>query len=108
MKNIKEIKNYLIKEIDQNELVRKKHKNICKILNYTENLLILFSTVTEYGSNSAFASLIGITLGIKSSAVGIKICEITAVIKNYKSLLTKKMKKFDEIVLLAKNKLNIE
>ena len=41
-----------------------------------------------------------------SSAAGIKICTITAGIKKYKSIITKKRKKHDKIVLLAKTKLN--
>ena len=41
-----------------------------------------------------------------SSAVGIIIFIITAVIKNYKSIINKKKKKHDKIVLLGKAKLN--
>ena len=47
-------------------------------LSYTENLLILVSLVTECASNSAFASLLGIPIGISISAVELKICAITA------------------------------
>ena len=45
-------------------------------------------------------------IGITSSAIGIKICAIAARIKTYKSIIRKKKKKHDEIVLLAKSKLN--
>ena len=55
---------------------------------------------------SAFASLLGIPIGITSSARGFKICAIIAGIKKYKSIIKKKKKKHDKIVLLAKNKLN--
>ena len=41
-----------------------------------------------------------------SSAAGTKICVITAAIKKYKSIIKKKRKKHDKIVLLAKSKLN--
>ena len=41
-----------------------------------------------------------------SSAIGLKICAITAGIKRYKSIIKKKKKKHDEIVLLTKSKLN--
>ena len=41
LKNIDETRNYLIKEINQNELMSKKHKNISKNLIYTEHFLIL-------------------------------------------------------------------
>ena len=45
-------------------------------------------------------------MGITSSAVGIKICAITAGIKKYKPIIKTKNKKYDEIVLLGKTKLN--
>ena len=55
-------------------------------------------------SISAFASLVGIPIGITSSVIGLKACVITAGIKN-KSTIKKKKKKHDKIVLLAKYKL---
>ena len=45
-------------------------------------------------------------MGITSSAVEIKTCAITAGIKRYKSIIKKKKKKHDKIVLLGKDKLN--
>ena len=55
------------------------HKKICKYLNYVENLLILASTITGCFSISAFTLLIIVILiGITSSAMGLKICAITA------------------------------
>ena len=38
--------------------------------------------------------------------VGLKSCEITAVIKKYKSIIKKQKRKHDKIVLLEKSKLN--
>ena len=69
-------------------------------------LLILISTVTGCVSISAIDSLVGIPLGITSSAIGLKICVITARIKNYKSIIKKKKKKHDKIILSAQSKLN--
>ena len=54
-----------------NHLVSKNHKNVCKVLNCIKHLLILVSAVTGYVSISAFASLLGIAIGIESSAVEI-------------------------------------
>ena len=48
----------------------------------------------------------GIPIGITSSAIGVKIGEITAGIKTYKSIIKKKNKKHDKTVLLAKSKIN--
>ena len=53
-------------------------------------------------SISAFASLVGIPVGIASSAATIKICVITAGIKKYKSVIKKKKKEQEKIALLAK------
>ena len=68
--------------------------------------LILISTVTGCISISAFASLVGITKGITSSATGLKISVIIAGIKKYKSIIKKKKKKHNKILSLAKPKLN--
>ena len=70
--------------MEQNELMIKKHKKVCAALNYIENFLILASTVTGCISISAFASLLGIPIGITSSAIGLKMCAIAAEIKKCK------------------------
>ena len=106
LKTIDEIRNYLIEEINRIELISKKHKKVCRVLNYIDHLLIVISTITGCVSISAIPSLVGIPTGIISSAIGSKICVITAGIKKYKSIIKKKKKKHDKIVLLAKSKLN--
>ena len=84
----------------------KKNKKVCTALNYIEHFLILSSTITGCVFIFDFASLVGIPIGITSSAIGLKNCAITTVIKKYKSIIKKKKKKHDKIVLLAKSKLN--
>ena len=79
---------------------------VCTTLNYIEHFLILVSAVTGCVSISAFPSLVGIPIVITSSAVGLKICVITAAIKKQKPIIKKKKKNPDKIVLLAKSKLN--
>ena len=101
-----ETRNYLLEEIKHIDLMSEKYKNTCKYLNYVEYLLISVSTVTDCVSISALASLVCVAVGITSSAVGIKIYAITAGIKKYKSVIKKKKKKHDKIVLLGKAKLN--
>ena len=71
----------------------KKHKKVCTILTYIEHFLILGSTTTGCISISAFASLVGISIEITISAIGLIICAITAVIKKQKSTIKKKKKK---------------
>ena len=97
--NIDETTNYLIDKIMRNELISKKHKKVCTTLNYIEQVLILGCTITGYISISAFGSLVGISIGITSSATGLKICAITAGIKKYKSVIKKKKNKHYKIRL---------
>ena len=106
LKNIDETRNYFLNKTEQNELMSKKHKKVCITLNYIEHFLILASTITGCISISTFASLFSIPIGIKSSVIVLKICAITAGIKNYKSIIKKKKRKYDKIVLLAESKLN--
>ena len=81
LKSKDDIRNYFIEEINQNELMSKKHKKVCRVFNYTEHLLILVSTVTGFISIFTFASLLGIPVDIVSSAIGLKTCVIPAGIK---------------------------
>ena len=53
LKNIDETRNYVPEEIEQNELMSRKHKKICATLNYVEQFLILASTITGCISISA-------------------------------------------------------
>ena len=46
LKNIDETRSYLIEKINLNELMSKKHKNVCTILDYIKHFLILASTIT--------------------------------------------------------------
>ena len=51
----------------------KKHKSICTTLNCIKHLLIC---ITGCVSISFFASLVGFSINIMSSAVGLNICAI--------------------------------
>ena len=53
----------------------RKHKKVCATLNYIEQFLILAAAVTGCISISAFASLLGIPIAIKNSAIGLKIVQ---------------------------------
>ena len=102
MKNTDEARNYLIEETNQKQLISRKHKKVSRVLHYIERLGILISTICGCISISVFASLVGFPVGNTTSAVGLKICVINAEVKKYKSIIKKKKKKYDKVVLLAK------
>ena len=98
LKNIDETRNYFLQEIKQNELISRKQKKVCTTLNYIENIFILACTITGCISISAFASLVGIPIGITNSAIGLRICAIAAGIKKCKLIIKKKNNNRDKIV----------
>ena len=89
LKKMDEIRNHLIEEINHNELMSKKHKKVCRILNYIEHSLVAICTINGCVSISVFASSVEITIGIASSSIGLKICVTTAGIMKYKSIIKK-------------------
>ena len=107
LRNIDEARNYLIEEINHNDLMSERYNKTCKCLNYVENLLIVASTLSDSASISAFDSLVVIPVSITSSPVGMEICTITAGVKKHKLVKKKNKKEYDKIVLLRKDKLNI-
>ena len=80
--------------------------NFVGVNRWFENVLILPSKVTGCVSISAFALLVCLPVGIRSSVEGINICAITAGMKKYKSIIKKKKKKHDKIELWGKDKIN--
>ena len=83
----------------------KKHKKVCRVLNYIDHSVIVISIINGCISISNFASLVGISIGITSYAIELKTCVVTARMKKYKSIIKKK-KSLTKMVLLAKSKLN--
>ena len=84
----------------------KKHKKVCTTLSYIEHFLILTSTITGCILISAFASLIGFLIRTYEICNEIKNLCNNCRNKKYKSIIKKKKKVHDKIVLLAKSKLN--
>ena len=88
LKNKNNKRNHFIGERNQNELMGNKQKQVPMALIYFLKLLVLAFVVTGCVSVSAFCSLFSN-----------KICAIIAGIKNYKSIIKKKKKNHDKIVL---------
>ena len=93
------MKKEVIEEINQNDLMRKKDKKICTALNYVKQLFILPSVATRCVSMFTFTFLVGISIKIASS-----IYAITSEIKKHKSVIKKKRKTPDKIILSVKTK----
>ena len=103
LKNLNETKFYLIEEVNLNELITKKGKNICTNLNYIKHFLILASTISCMYLNFCCYFFDWYSYRNYEFCNWIQICTITAGIKKYQSIIQKKNIK---IVSLAKYKLN--
>ena len=57
----------------------KKYNNVRRVLNYFEHFLVFASAFSGCFSISAFASLVGVPVGIASSTVELKICTLALV-----------------------------
>ena len=75
-----------------------KHKKTSKYLNWAEQMPILASTTTGCVSISPLTSLVDGPAGIASSAVGLKICGITAWIKKYKAIITERRRRRSSMI----------
>ena len=80
-------------------------KRIVRLWITLNTYLLLSSVVTGCVLISAFASLVGIPIGITSSVVVLKICAITSGTKKYKWIIKKRKKKKINMILLAKTPL---
>ena len=65
-KKIDKTRNYILEEITQSGLMSRKCKKVSTTLDYIEHVLIVTFRITGCISISAFASLIGILIGITS------------------------------------------
>ena len=72
LKNVDEARNFFLEELEQKELMSRKHKKVCTILNYIEHSLILVSVITGCISVSVYASLLSIPIRTTRSSIGLK------------------------------------
>ena len=91
--NIDKARNYFAKEVEENQLMSKKHKNGFMALNYIEHFLVLAFVITGCTFMSDSTSLVGIPISFMNSTIGLKICAITAGIKNYKPIIKRRRRK---------------
>ena len=68
----------------------RKQRKVYKTVNYIKHFRVRASPITGCISIFAFVSLLGISLWIKSFAIGLKICATATGTKTFKSTIKKK------------------
>ena len=103
---IKNIENYFINEINERKSHSKKLSRYVTIFDYIDKILIILSATTGGISIVSFTTAIGAPVGITSASFTLIFSLSTGIIKKLLNLTTKKKKKHDKILMLAKSKFN--
>ena len=100
------IENYFYQEINQQKSYSKNLNKYVTIFDYIDKILIILSVTSSGISIISFASAIGVPTGIASACFTLIFSITTGIIKKLLNITRKKKKRHDEIIMLAKSKLN--
>ena len=106
LNQINEIDNYFQQEINRRKPCSKKLSKYVAAFDYTEKILIVLSATTEGISICSFTSIVGAPVGIASASFTLFFSLTTGIVKKLLSITRKKKKKHDNILMLAKSKVN--
>ena len=103
---ISKIENYFIEEINQRKSSRKKLNKYVAVFHYIDQALIVLSATSVGVSIISFTSIVGAPVGIASASLTLLFSLTTGIVKKLLNMTRNKKKKHDEILMLAKSKLN--
>ena len=101
-----EIEACLLDEIEVRERIAKKMKRFNTITGIVDTGLITSTVITGGISIAAFASGVGLPVGIALSGTSLLLSLVTAIKRNSSKIFTVKQEKHDAIKLLAQSKLD--
>ena len=101
------IENYFYQEINQRKSCSKKLNKYVTTFDYIDKILIVLSATSSGVCIISSASIVGASTGIASASFTLMFSLTTGIIKKLLSITRNKKKKHDEIVILAKSKLDI-
>ena len=101
-----EIEAYFLSEIEVREQIAKKMKRFNTITGIVDTGLITSTVITREISIAAFASGVGLSVGIALSGTSLLLSLATAITRKSFKIFTVKQEKHDAIKLLAQSKLD--
>ena len=104
LKNLAEIEAYLLDEIEVCERLAKKMKRFNTITGIVDTGLITLTVITGGISIAAFASGVGLPVGITLSGTSLLLSLATVITRKSFKIFTVKQEKHDRIKLLAESK----
>ena len=106
LNKINEIKDYLLAEIRERELISKNLSKYIASFEYFNKSLIFLSVVDSSISIASFVSVIGAPAGIIGASCGLTFSITSGFVKKFLKTIRNKKKKHNKIVMLARSKLN--
>ena len=107
LNKISEIGDYFIAEIKERELMSKKLGKYISFFYYFDKSLIFLSATSGRISTTSFATVIGTPIGIASASLSLAFSLSTGLVKKLLKITRNIKKKHNEIVMLARSKLDI-
>ena len=106
LNKINEIKDYFTAEIRERELISKNLSKSIASFEYLDKSLIVLSVATGSISIASFATATGVPVGIMSATCSLAFSVTTGFVKKFLKTIRNKKKKHNNIVMLARSKLN--
>ena len=106
LNKINEIKDYFLAEIRERELISKNLSKYIASLDYFDKSLNVLSILSGSISIASFATVIGAPAGIIGASCGFTFSITSRFVKRFLKTIRNKTKKNNEIVMLARSKLN--
>ena len=106
LKKINEIKDYFLAEIRERELISKNISKYIASLDYFDKSLNVLSILSGSISIASFATIIGVPAGIIGASCSFTFSITSGFVKKFLKAIGNKKKKHNEIIMLARSKLN--
>ena len=106
LNKINEIKDYFVGEIKARELMSKMLSKYIASFDYVDKSLVVLSVTTDSISIASFATVVGAPVGMISASCSLAFSVTTGIVKTLLKTTRNKNKKQNEIVMLARSKLN--
>ena len=106
LNKISEIEDYFVMEIKERELTSKKLSKYVSFFYYFDKSLIVLAVTSGNISIASITTVIGIPIGITSVSFSLAFSLCTGLVKKLLKATGSKNKKHNEIVMLARSKLN--
>ena len=100
------IENYFYLEINERKSCAKKLNKYITVFEYIDKILIILSATSGGVSIISFLSIAGVPVGIASASFTLVFSIVKGIIKILLKITRNKKKKHDNILMLAKSKLN--